>query len=407
MTTHRKLSALALVCSAPFLLLAGGCGGERSVEIGVVAPTSGQWSLYGEPIVKGIELAHEQLSQNPSREIAIELAVRDSESSPEKAAELLAELFEGDSLAALGGVTTAEALEMVPVLDREEKVMISPSATSPRLTGISQLFFRVVPSDFREGAKMGNFVAQELQIERVVIIAAESPYATGIQDVFKTEFERYGGEVLEVVEYSPGTTDFESVVEQALDVDPAPEAVYVADYAFEIGTIVGELKQSGFDGNILTTHAFAAPGLFGQLGDVAEGVLLTQTVFDVNDESPEVRRFVDAYRNKYGEEPNFFAAHGYDAMMVVAATLDTGNVRTARDFYKEVRNLRDFVGAGGPVQFDEKGDVGKFPRVYMVQDGMLVDFEQVIEQRKIELQERMQQLRERERAARRRATEDG
>jgi len=402
MSGKRQTFLPILACAAAL----AGCPADRPVTVGVVAPLSGQWELYGRPIANGIELAHEQLSADPSFPRPIELAVRDSQSDPKKSAALLRQVYEDDgAMVAIAGVTTPEALEMIPVIDDEEKVLISPSATSPRLTGISQYFFRVLPSDFREGAKMGNFVAQELDIKRVVILAAESPYAKGIQDVFKSEFERYGGEVLAVIEYPTGTTDFSQYVREALS--HAPQAVYVADYAFEIGSIINLVKRQDFRGRILTTSAFAAPGVFDQVGEAAEGVLLTQVVFNPDSDEPAVRRFVDAYQAKYSSKPNFYAAHGYDAMMVIGAVLRDGDIHSARDFYKELRNLRDFVGAAGPVQFDEKGDVGKFPRVYAIQDGELADFETVIEQRKREIQERLDELRRREREAARRAAEGG
>lgn len=400
MSEHRPSLPVLLACTAALAL---GCGSDQPVTVGVVAPLTGQWDLYGKPILDGIELAHEQLTEDPTFERQIVLEVRDSESDPEKAAALLRELYEQGAMVAIGGVTTPEALEMIPVIDDEEKVLISPSATSPTLTGISSLFFRVAPSDLREGAKMGNFVAQELSIDEVAILAAESPYAKGIQHVFKSEFERYGGEVVAVVEYPTGTTDFREYVTRTLEAEP--EAVYVADYAFEIGTIINRLKDRGFTGRILTTAAFAAPGVFNQVGEAAEGVLLTNPVFDPDDEDPAVRRFVDAYVAQYGVKPDTFAAQAYDAMMVVGAVLGQRKVVSSRDFYKELRNLRDFVGAAGPVQFDEKGDVGKFPRVYEVEEGGLVDYETVLEKRKEEIQDRLEDLRRREREAARRAAE--
>lgn len=405
MSGNRKTLLLTFACAAA---LGSSCTGEKPVTVAVVAPLSGQWELYGRPIVNGIELAHEQITADEEFPRPIVLEVRDSESDPDKAAALLSEVFKEDKAwVAIAGVTTPEALKMIPVIDDEDTVLISPSATSPRLTGISQYFFRIVPSDFREGAKMGNFVAQELDVKRVVILAAESPYAKGIQDVFKSEFERYGGEVQAVIEYPTGTTDFASYVTEALRQDPTPQAVYVADYAFEIGTIINLLKRQGFGGKILTTHAFAAPGVFDQVGAASEGVLLTQAVFDPDSEDPAVQRFSQAYQREYGAKPNFFAAHGYDAMMVVAQLIRQAKIHSARDFYKEMRNLRDFTGAAGPVQFDEKGDVGKFPRVYSIENGELVDFETVIEERKREIQRRLDELRRREREAARRATGGG
>ncbi|MEM7052825.1 MAG: ABC transporter substrate-binding protein [Acidobacteriota bacterium] len=389
--TFLAFSAAALMFSA--------CNQDKPVKIGAVLPLTGQWEVYGDPIRKGVELAAEQLAQDPAQTVAIELDIRDSESNAENAAAVLEALYAEGALAAVGGVTTAEALAMIPVVDKKDRVLISPSATSPRLTGISRTFYRVAPSDFREGAKMGNYAAQGLQLTKVAIIAAESPYARGIQDVFKSEFERYGGEVPGVVEYPSGTTEFEPFIDEVLAFEP--QAVYVADYAFEIAGIISEIRDKGFKGRILTTHALNAPGVFENLGAKAENVLLTQSVFDVASDDPAVKNFVVAYQEKYGELPNVFAAQAYDALGVLASALQNGG-RLPNEFQKGMRSLSDFTGASGAIQFDEKGDVGKFPRVYAFEGGQLVDFEKRTKERLEELKRRMEEIKRRQREEARR-----
>lgn len=395
----RHLRALPPLAAVALLTL--GCPADRPVTVGVVAPLSGPWSPDGQPVVHGIELARRQLAEDPDFRRQIELEVRDSEGDPQRAAELLRELYEDGATVAIGGVTDPEAREMITVVEDEDKVLISPSATWPGLTGSSSLFFRLAPSGFREGAKMGNFAAQELKLRRVAILAAASPNGDEVHDVFESELERYGGEAVAVVEYPPDTTDFEDPVAEALAADP--EAVYVTGDAFQIGAVVDRLRKSGFRARILTTHALTRGGVLDRVGESAEGVLLTQAVFDPESDDPVVRRFVDAYVAAYGTRPDTLAAQGYDAMMVVGEVLRQGGMVTTRDVYKELRNLHDFVGAAGPVQFDEKGDVGKFPRVYAIKDGELVDFESVIEEQKKALQKKLEDLRRRRREAARRA----
>ena len=392
-----------LVAAAVLGALVGSCGGAKTVKFGAVLPLIGQWQIYGEPIRKRLDLAFEQAKNDPKAEFAYELDVRDSESRAPRAAEQLKAVYDAGAVAVVGGVTSDEALAMVPVMDGAGRVLLSPSASSPKLTGISSNFYRIYPSDFREGAKMGNFAAQTLGLNKAVILAAESNYALGVQDVFKSEFERYGGEVAAVIEYPVGHTEFNDDVKKALSHDP--EAVYVADYAFEIASIVKELRQLGFRGRILTTHAFAAPGILSEVGAAAEGTLLTRTIFDVASTDPTVKSFVDAYQAKYHEEPDAFAADGYDAFKVLEEALRQGGTG-ARDFWKGMRQVK-IEGASGLIQFDEKGDVGQFPRVYQVADGKMIDYEKYVEIKKKELQERLDQLRREAEAARRSAQAGG
>lgn len=382
--TRQTVAALAVAAA----LTAGiSCGGGGDVKIGAVLPLSGQFALYGVPIKQGIELAYQQYQEDPEAPYPVALEIVDSESDPERAKELLEQLYRGGAVAAIGGVTTSEAMAMVPVADQADKVLVSPSASNPALTGISRNFFRIFPSDFREGNKMGQFAAEGLGIDGVVILAAESPYARGVQDVFQSEFERYGGEVAEVIEYPPGGTDFTGLIQRALQFEPV--GIYVADYAQNTTKIIRELREQDFDGKILTTSAYSAAETLAEAGGDAEGVILTQVA--MMPDRPETTSFLEGYRTAYDSQADIWAAHGYDAFRVLAQALEDGG-RTPNDLWRGMRSIRELRGPSGLIQFDEKGDVAKFPRVYVVEDGQLVDYEEAVDEKRQEILRRIGEL---------------
>lgn len=372
------------------VFLVAGCQQDATVKFGAVLPLTGEAAIYGEPVRKGVELAFEQLQARTDYPYDLSLEVVDTESDPEKAKQLLDQMYDSGALAVIGGVTTAEALDMVAIADEHNQVLISPSASSPQLTGISKYFYRVFPSDAREGATMGMFANQKIDIKRgVVILAKEDLYAKGIQEVFKAEFEQFGGEVLDLIEFPSVPGDLSGLVERVMTINP--DAVYLAAYASDVAQMISGLRELGFGGVIFTTSAFASPEIIAQVGKAANGVYLTQASFDVDSENPRVRAFVDAYRAKYGSDPDLYAAHGYDTMLVLAQALEEGgSIKT--DFWKAIRSLRDFAGATGTIQFDERGDVQKFPRVYVVDDGVLVDYEARVEAKRKELLDRLREL---------------
>jgi branched-chain amino acid transport system substrate-binding protein len=384
---RKKLSLLVIAVAML------GCQQEKIVKFGAVLPLTGEGAVYGQPVRKGVELAFEQLKAQGDFPYPLELTVVDSESDPETAMRLLGELYEGGALAVVGGVITPEALKMVTVADEYDQVLISPSASTPALTGVSRNFYRVFPSDAREGATMGNFATQKLKAERVVILAKEHEYAKGVQEVFKAEFEQFGGEVLDLIEFPSVPSDLSGLVERVMTLEP--DAVYLAAYAPDLANLIKGLRDLGYKGTIFTTSAFAAPEIIEQTGKPAEGVFLTQAAFDPNSEEPLVQSFVQAYRDKYGLSPDLYAAHGYDAVMVLAEAVRQGNV-VPTEFWRDVRSLRDFVGATGNIQFDERGDVQKFPRVYVVNNGALIDYEAEVERRRRALLERLRELEKRQ-----------
>ena len=125
-------------------------------------------------------------------------------------------------------------------------------------------------------------------------------------------------------------------------------------------------------------------------------MFLTQAVFEVGSEDPKIQAFVAGYREKYGFAPGLYAAHGYDAMMILSEAIRS-NSGQSDDLWKSMRSIRGFTGVTGTIQFDERGDVQKFPRVYVIQNGNLVDYEREIEQKRKELLERLRALQDAQR----------
>lgn len=377
-----------LLCGAAVVLT--GCPPE-TVKIGAVLPLSGEAAAYGQAVEKGMKIALDEIKAEGA---SLELVVVDTESKPEQANALLKEQFGSGVLAAIGGVTSGEAMQMIEVVDRYDRILLSPTASGPDLTGISRNFYRIFPSDHTAAAKMAQAASQGLKVEKIVIIAEEQPYAKGIQSVFRPAFEGLGGQVLETIEFPPNTTDMAALVTRAISLEP--EAVYLAGYADGISALITELKKQGFEGKLLTTSAFATSTAIAQVGDDATGVFLTQTVFETDSDHAHIKTFVNSYREKYGQEPDIYAAHGYDAMKVMAAAIE-GRPVLPNEVKKGLRDaIKDFPGVTGSIQFDDKGDVRKFPRLYVIDkidnDILMVDYNDRVLRKQEEIKKRSEAL---------------
>jgi ABC-type branched-subunit amino acid transport system substrate-binding protein len=78
-------------------------------------------------------------------------------------------------------------------------------------------------------------------------------------------------------------------------------------------------------------------------------------------------------------------------MKILVEAVRDGN-KSASTFWKGLRNLREYPGVTGIIQFDEKGDVSKFPRVYIVADGRAVDREQERQRQLDEARRKIQEI---------------
>lgn len=389
MTNGRNLFALVVGILA---VIASGCG-KDTYKIGVVLPLTGDDSVYGQAVREGIELAYSEL-QAGEQGAAFELMIEDSGSDAVKAGELLDKLFGDGALLGLGGVTTSEAKEMIRTAERYDRMLVSPTASSPELTDFSQNFYRIWPSDFAAASKMAQFLSQDLKIEQVVVVAESQDYARGIQGAFSSAFQGYGGEVLEVVEFPPNTVEFSGLMGRVMTLNP--KAVYLAAYGDEIGSMVQELRRANYEGKILTTSAFATPAYIAPVGEDAAGVILTQSVFELDSDFAHVKTFREGYVGKYGKDPDIYSAHGYDALRVIAQALD-GRPALTTEVPKGLRdNIVDFPGVTGTIQFNEKGDVQRYPRIYIIgKDLLLHDYNERVRQQQEEIRRKREELKKR------------
>jgi branched-chain amino acid transport system substrate-binding protein len=382
--TSRARAALVVVAALPIAI---GCAEEGPVRIGAVVPRTGEASAHGESVERGMALAVAELRAAHQRgELALdyELEVRDSASDPEQAATALQQLFDDGATVAVGGVTPAETDAMGEVAEQEKRVLVSPTARARAATEAaeaSRYVFRLFPSVDREGSKLASFAALELEVERSAVVA---PAGDGFAaDSFAQEFERNRGRVVSTVTYRDGVrtasdggrcqrcpdgrNDDERIVEDVMK--SRPQAVMVAGSGARVAGIVAGLHERGFRGAVLTTSSFASPDAMKAAGRHAEGVLLARPVFDVESDRKSVRAFVEAYRARHDQEPDLWAAYGYDAVRVLAAALEAAPSR--REAWAGMRGLTDYEGVTGHLQFDETGDVAAFPRVYVVSKGAM------------------------------------
>ncbi len=367
------------------LLFGLACSGQGPTTITAVLPLSGAAEVYGREVRAGLELGLAELRERDGLTFA--LLVEDSGSDPQRARALLDQRLP-ESWAAVGGVTSAEALAMVPVAEKQGRVLLSPSASSDDLSGRSRFFYRLAATDTEEAARLSSYAVNTLRLARVAILAADSPAGQGKAQAFQKRFADPRRQV-EIITYPAGTEAFGEPVGRALQL--RPDGVYVADLLTPTLALVRQLRGAGFQGRILATSALATPAVTSA-GSLVDGILFAQVPLDLAGESPEVRRFAEAYRARHGGDPGLYAALGYEAAMVLAAARREAGSPLPTDLWKGMRSIRDLPALTGTINFDERGDVKKFPRVYWIHEGRFGDFEKYVEQRLQELRDELDSL---------------
>ena len=170
-----------------------------------------------------------------------------------------------------------------------------------------------------------------------------------------TEFTRLGGELEAVDPYLGDRPDVGPYLDR-LTHSPRPEFIIVAGNRGEAEEILRQARKRG-----LTMPVLGGDGLEGieEAGALAEGVYLSSPYFP-SIPSAANRRFVQAFKRKYGAVPNQPAAATYDAIFLlrnVIAHAGTGRAEVRRALAMVGSVTPPFDGVTGTVSFDANGDV--------------------------------------------------
>ena len=336
---------------------------DATYTIAAVSP----WNeAYGLMARQGTELAVETINRRGGvRSHHLALVKMDDEGTGTKAASVAQELVDSDSILAVVGHANSSATVAAARVYDGQLAAVSPSASSPELTGLSPWLFRVIPSDSVNGQDLARF-ATSLGHKRAAILYENNSYGRGLADSFRRAFR---GEI----------TSLEPVAVDGKEVEPYLAYLKIHDpgLIFAAGSegsgleILREARRQGIGSAFL-----GGDGWTGVTTDTtaSEGVYVGAP-FSAEDPRKDVQDFVRAFRAKFGREPNSFAALAYDATMVIAQAIEAAGAdrEAIRDYLASMREGRTYQGITGPIAFQPTGDVaGKPMAMTRVRRGALV-----------------------------------
>ena len=172
-----------------------------------------------------------------------------------------------------------------------------------------------------------------------------------------------------------------------------PESIYIIGYADKTIEVLRHLKAKGYTGTICATSAFYSGEVLEQEAELVDGVFFPQPAFELQSELPIIRKFVDSFRSKYGHDPDIYAAHAYDATRValtipgIVRAWEANEIRRGLQF-----EIKEFPGVTGPIQFDDYGNVRHNPVIFIVKDGVVLNYKSYLEIEKQKIRERIKKL---------------
>jgi ABC-type branched-subunit amino acid transport system substrate-binding protein len=346
--------------------------------IGALVPQSGQGAFFGDRVLKGIQLAvHAYNLKEPDNRV--EVIVKDTEGSPEKAVAALTELAHKGVVAAIGPLLTKEAEAIAPVLEKLQVPVITPAASGPGIGQLSPWLFRNALTNATQAAAAAQYAVNQ-KLKRFVIFYPDDPYGKDLTRLFTKELMRKA-EILASIAYDPETKDFGPYIRKVIEIDlrsqkiPIPEddqerkklfeiykpsfdALYLPGYADRVGLLIPQLAFYNMSGiAMIGSNNWHAPELLERADRYAEGAVFPDG-FAAENPDPASRSMVEAYRSAYQEEPDILSAQAYDAVQMVISIIQERK-DTPAAIKEGLLGLKDFPGVSGLTTFRGTGEAEK------------------------------------------------
>jgi branched-chain amino acid transport system substrate-binding protein len=267
-------------------------------------------------------------------------------------------------------------------------VNISPSATSPAITGLddNDLVFRVCPSDAYQGVTIAK-LARSMGYSKLAATYANDDYNAGLHDVFVKAFKELGGTITGDQMHEANKASYRA--ELATLSSGGPEALAI--FAYYNGSGITMLRQSlenGFFSKFIGGDGMIAQEVIDEIGaDNLGDAVFTKGTAD------ESSSHFKTFAGLFDRPSDPYTAQAWDAVMIAALALESAGSAT-RDLIAHVRSVGNapgvevgpgdwakakallaagkeinYQGIAGANEFDANGDVAGIYGKSVVKDG--------------------------------------
>jgi branched-chain amino acid transport system substrate-binding protein len=359
---NKKLSVL--VSSLVTMSLLSGCssavsgGKSDAIKLGLNYELSGGAATYGQSLTAGIELALEEINK-AGGVLGKQLApVKvDNKSESTEAANLSTRLATRDKVVALlGPATSGNTKSASPAALQNKIPLISGSATADDVTvdsngKVREYVFKTCFNDSFQGVMMANFAFKDLGFKNVAVLTDQaSDYSKGLAKNFKDTYLKLGGQIASEESYQTNEKDFKAVLTNIKGKNP--DVLFVPGYYNEVGLIIRQARELGLNVPILGGDGFESPKLVELAGKANLDKVYYSTAYSSMDTTTEVVKFKDAYKAKYGKDPDAFNALGYDLAYFVVDGLKRAGEANSVKLKDALAATKDFKGVTGTFSVD-------------------------------------------------------
>jgi branched-chain amino acid transport system substrate-binding protein len=382
-----KKSTVFIILLAILSLGIGGCSKDDSsrINIGVIAELTGDVPAVGASCKNAAEMAVAEVNdaggiQLGDKKYKINLIIEDNAGKADQSASSAQKLITQQKVTAIVGPNASRyALPAAEIAESGKVVLITPWSTAPKATldaktGASKKYvFRACFIDPFQGRVVAKFVLDNLKLKKAAILYdVASEYNKGIAEIFKEVYEQNGGKVVALETYTTNDKDFSSQLTKIKKAEP--EVIFLPNYYSEVPLQIQQAKRLGITVPFIGADAWGSAELTKLCGADCNDYYFS-THYAADTATDTTKKFIAAYKAKYGATPDDVAALTYDSFGLLLQALKTAGKNDRQAVRNALAKIPLYDGVTGNMQFKEgSGDPIKSAVILKIKDGKFTWF---------------------------------
>jgi len=314
----------------------------KTVKIGFIGPIMSTVSVatggksheeaLGIKMLQGARLALEEANARGGylkRKIPFELVVsNDNGLWGASGNEIIKMAYKDHVWAILGTIDGANSHIAIRVALKAELVMVNTGDTDPTFieTNIPWVM-RTIGDDRQQSYLLVDYMIRKLGYKRIGLIRGSNRYGRfGVREV-RDSARRLGFPVILEMAYRLGAEDFSLQLERLRDANL--DAVVHWGDARESALILNQMRALGMRQPYFTCDRTVSDEFLQLAGANAEGVVAAYP-WNPARRDPKLEAFRQAFRARFHDEPETYAAHAYDGMSMLLWAIQVAGLNRAK-----------------------------------------------------------------------------
>jgi branched-chain amino acid transport system substrate-binding protein len=350
------------------------------VKVGLATSKTGPANFYNPQQTNGAQLAVDQFNATGGFQGGrqkIQLIVEDDGSTKDQGITVFKKFVEQDKVAAILGPTlSAVAAGAHPVAQASGTPVIAISNTGLGIVGKCDYG----PCDWIFRASLGEQSAvpetvkaatSKLGLKKVVIIYGDGKFELDDLQIFRDAFKANGVTVAKEIPYRATDVDFAPFVTAAKAENP--DAIVADSLAGPAGKILDEVAKQMPGKRVIGGNGLNSSAL---LSNANASLMIVGTAWSKASTDKTNTDFIAAYKQKFGNDPDQFAAQSYTAMLVlIDAMKRTSRMSDKAQVKQQLEAVKDLATPLGAFSFTSDHDVKQPTFVMTVKDGAFTPFQ--------------------------------